>query len=158
MKSGSSSRTGDAFFRRRERAMALGLTAAISLGMGITGTAPAFAAPDGSGVVINEAYLSGGSAGAKYTNKFVELFNPTAAPIVLDGTSLQYRSATGSGPSNGVFPLTGTIPAGGHFLVQATSNGENGGALPAPDQISALNPSGKTGTLALVEGTAAVTL
>ena len=32
-------------------------------------------------VVISEAYLNGGSAGATYRNKFVELYNPTDAPI-----------------------------------------------------------------------------
>ncbi|KEP73974.1 hypothetical protein HR12_26225 [Microbacterium sp. SUBG005] len=36
---------------------------------------PAFAA-DGAKVVINEAYLKGGSAGAPYTHKFVELYTP----------------------------------------------------------------------------------
>jgi len=119
---------------------------------------PAFASTDGTGVVINEAYLSGGSAGAAYTNKFVELYNPTAAPIDLAGMSVQYRSATGTGAANGVVPLTGEIPAGGYYLVQGGSNGSNGAALPTPDASGSLNPSGTTGTIAVVEGTSAVTL
>ncbi len=53
-----------------------------------TGTSP---------VVINEAYLSGGSAGAAFKNKFVELYNASDAPVSLDGWSLQYRSARRSG-------------------------------------------------------------
>ena len=74
----------------------------------------ASAAVDGSSVVINEAYLNGGSANAPYLNKFVELYNPTAADIDLTGWSVQYRSATGTGASNGVVPLTGKIKAGGY--------------------------------------------
>jgi 5'-nucleotidase len=120
--------------------------------------APAFAAPDGSGVVINEVYARGGSANQPYTNKFVELFNPTDAPIALDGLSVQYRAAGGTGASAGVVALSGTIPAHGYFLVQGGSNGATGAPLPAPDAAGALNLSGATGTVALVEGTRAVTL
>src|SRR5687768_15781002 len=53
------------------------------------------AAAGTSPVVINEAYLSGGSTGAAYRNKFVELYNTSDAPVPLDGWSLQYRSAPG---------------------------------------------------------------
>ncbi len=42
------------------------------------------------------AGAGGGSAGAAFKNKFVELYNPTDAAIPLDGTSVQYRSATGT--------------------------------------------------------------
>ena len=37
-----------------------------------------------SGVVINEAYLSGGSKGAAYKNKFIELYNTTDNDVTLD--------------------------------------------------------------------------
>ncbi|AKV87734.1 5'-nucleotidase [Microbacterium sp. CGR1] len=144
--------------RSRGRLGVLAATCVAALGASALIAAPASADVSGTGVVINEAYLSGGSAGAAFTNKFVELYNPTAAPVTLDGLSLQYRSATGTGGSNGVAPLTGVIPAGGHYLVQAGSNGANGAALPTADVVSTLNPSGTNGTLALVEGTAAVTL
>ncbi|KQQ68517.1 ExeM/NucH family extracellular endonuclease [Microbacterium sp. Leaf320] len=144
--------------RSRGRLGVLAATCVAALGASALIAAPASADVAGTGVVINEAYLSGGSAGAAFTNKFVELYNPTAAPVTLDGLSLQYRSATGTGASNGVAPLTGVIPAGGHYLVQAGSNGANGAALPTADAVSTLNPSGTNGTLALVNGTAAVTL
>ena len=40
-------------------------------------TAPAATAnPAGSGLVIDEVYLNGGSAGATYLNKYIELGNP----------------------------------------------------------------------------------
>lgn len=143
---------------RRGRVAALAMATIVALGFGSLVASPASASPSGTGVVINEAYLSGSSAGAAFKNKFVELFNPTAADVTLDGTSLQYRSATGTANFTGVAPLTGVIPAGGYFLVQANGNGTNGAELPAPDVVSTLNPSGTTGTLALVAGTAAVAL
>ena len=59
----------------------------------------ASANPEGTGLVIEEAYLKAGSKGASYNQKFVEIGNPTDAPVSLDGWSLQYRSATGTGTS-----------------------------------------------------------
>ncbi|MFF5625649.1 ExeM/NucH family extracellular endonuclease [Microbacterium sp. NPDC012755] len=144
--------------RKRGRIGALAATCIAALSLGSLVATPAFASTDGTGVVINEAYLSGGSAGAAFTNKFVELYNPTSAPITLDGKSLQYRSATGTAAFSGVAALTGTIPAGGYYLVQGGSNGANGAALPKADAVSTLNPSGSSGTIALVDGTAAVNL
>ena len=155
---GAAQRAGSSIARRRGRIVAVALTTACTMGFGSLVAAPAFAAADGTGVVINEAYLSGGSAGAAFKNKFVELYNPTGSDITLDGMSVQYRSATGTGNSNGVVALSGTIPAGGHYLVQGGSNGANGADLPEADAAGNLNPSGTTGTLALVEGTSAITL
>src|SRR3954462_4301341 len=119
-------------FGRLARVAAAALAGA-GLAAGALVATPAYASTDGTGVVINEAYLSGGSAGAAFTNKFVELYNPTDAAIALDGTSIQYRSATGTGNSSGIVPLAGSIPAHGHYLVQGGSNGTGGAALPAPD-------------------------
>jgi 5'-nucleotidase len=127
-------------------ALTLGLAAAP-----LVATGSAVAAPDGSGVVINEAYLSGGSANAPYTHKFVELYNPTDAPVSLEGWSVQYRSATGTAVFSLSVTLSGSITPGGHYLVAGGSNGSVGDALPTPDASGAgLNPSGTTGTLALV--------
>ena len=60
--------------------------------------------PAGDGLVITEAYLNGGSAGATYSHKFVELYNPTSSPIDLTGKSVQYRSATGTGNARTAVP------------------------------------------------------
>lgn len=110
-------------------------------------------------MVINEAYLSGGSSGAAFRNKFVELYNGSDATVSLDGWSLQYRSATGTAAPTGVVPLSGSIPAKGYYLVQGGSNGTNGAALPAPDLAAgALNPSGAAGTIVLATQPAAVAL
>ncbi|MDQ0870453.1 5'-nucleotidase [Arthrobacter sp. V1I9] len=112
-----------------------------------------------SPVVINEAYLSGGSAGAAYKHKFVELYNSSDAPVSLDGWSVQYRSATGTAAPTGVAALSGSIPAKGYFLVQGSSNGANGADLPAPDLMAgSLNFGGAGGTIVLAKQRTAVTL
>ncbi|MCS5734763.1 ExeM/NucH family extracellular endonuclease [Herbiconiux daphne] len=117
----------------------------------------ASASVDGTGVVINEAYLKGGSAGAPFNKKFVELYNPSDAAVALDGWSLQYRSATVVTPAN-VAPLSGTIAPDSYFLVQINGNGANGSALPTPDLDlgGAITPSGTTGTLILADTTTAL--
>ncbi|NUT71889.1 ExeM/NucH family extracellular endonuclease [Pseudarthrobacter sp. C4D7] len=116
---------------------------------GAAGTSP---------VVINEAYLSGGSSGAAYRNKFVELYNSSDAPVSLDGWSVQYRSYNGTGAPSGIAALSGSIPAKGYYLVQGGSNGTNGADLPTPDVVTGLNPSGTTGTLVLAKQPTAVAL
>src|SRR6478752_2406751 len=117
------------------------------------------AAAGTSPVVINEAYLSGGSSGAAYKNKFVELYNSSDAPVSLDGWSVQYRSATGTAAPSGVAALSGSIPAKGYYLVLGASNGTNGADLPAPDLVAgALNFGGSGGTIVLAKQPTAVGL
>ena len=77
--------------RSRTIARTAGTLAALGL-LAPAVTVQATAAPAGDGLVINEAYTNGGSANAKFTHKFVELYNPTDKPISLDGWSLQYLS------------------------------------------------------------------
>ncbi|WP_199849725.1 ExeM/NucH family extracellular endonuclease [Blastococcus sp. Marseille-P5729] len=115
---------------------------------------PAAAVSDG--VIINELYARGGSANQPYTNKFVELHNPTGTAIDLNGMSIQYRSATGTGNASGVVALTGTIEPGGYYVIQLGSNGTTGAPLPEPDQTSGVNPSGTTGTVFLASTTTAI--
>jgi len=118
---------------------------------------PAAANPGGTGIVISEAYLGGGNNGATYNSKFVELYNPTLSPVSLNGSSLQYRSATGTLNPTTVVALTGTIPAKGHYLVQG-STGTNGVPLPtAPDATAtSLNPSAASGTIFLASQSTAL--
>lgn len=124
---------------------------------------PAFAveaSPAASGtspVIINEAYLSGGSAGAAFQNKFVELYNTSDAPVSLDGWSLQYRPAAGTNPPGGVSALSGSIPAKGYYLVKGGSNGAAGGELTGADVTAAgFNPGGTAGTIVLAKQATAV--
>jgi 5'-nucleotidase len=116
------------------------------------------AAAGTSPVVINEAYVNGGSSGAAYKNKFVELYNTSDAPVSLDGWSVQYRAATSTGAPSGLAALSGSIPAKGHYLIQGASNGANGADLPKPDLVTSLSPSGTTGTIVLAKQPTAVVL
>ncbi len=119
------------------------------------------AAPPGtSAVVINEAYLSGGSSGSAFKNKFVELYNSSDTPVSLAGWSLQYRSATSTAAPTGITPLTGSIPAKGYYLIQGATNSSTSTApaLPTPDvqATETLNPGGTAGTLVLAKQSNAV--
>ena len=120
----------------------------------------ASANPTGTGLVISEVYLKGGSTNAFFNQKFVEIANPTATPVTLDGWSLQYRAATSSGAFSSS-ALEGTVPVNGTFLVSIAGNGGDkavGADLPAADDTASLNPSGTTGTLVLADQAAALTL
>jgi 5'-nucleotidase len=101
------------------------------------------------GIIINEAYLSGGSANAPFASKFVELYNPTDEDVSLDGWSLQYRSAGSTAAPTGIGALAGTIPAGGYYLVSGASNGATGAQLPDADASIGASFSGSGGTLIL---------
>ncbi|MFC5130824.1 ExeM/NucH family extracellular endonuclease [Paeniglutamicibacter kerguelensis] len=105
---------------------------------------------DAAHVIINEAYLNGGSANASYKNKFVELYNPTNEDIDLSGWSLQYRSATGQVAPTGFAALSGTIKANDYYLVKGNSNGVAGSGLPTTDaDASDFSLAGGGGTLIL---------
>ncbi len=124
---------------------------------GLAAVSPAHANPAGTGLVISEIYANGGSTGATYTNKYVELANPTGADIPLSGLSLQYRPTSNTGNATTAVALVGTVPAHGFFVVQGGSNGANGGALPQVDQTAtALNIAGGGGTLFVANGTTAI--
>jgi len=116
--------------------------------------APALADPAGTGLVIGEVYVNGGSSGASYLNKFVEFYNPASSAVSLAGDTLQYRAATSTVVPSGsqVFALSGSVAAHGHFLVQLPGNGSSsnpGAALPTPDLStgSSVNPGASGGTL-----------
>jgi 5'-nucleotidase len=118
---------------RRVLSAAAGLAVAAA---GLAWVAPASANPGGTGLVISEVYGAGGNSGAVYNADFVELYNPTATAIGLTGDYVHYRSATGT--SGGTpYALSGSVPAGGHYLVQMSGTGANGAALPTPDAVAA---------------------
>ena len=132
------------------------LTVAAALVASLLVAPVAVAAPDGSAPVIGELYVNGGSANAPYTHKFAEIHNPTDEPIDLTGWSLQYRSATGTNAFS-TYALSGTVPAGGDFLVQGGSNAANGVPLPGVDLVvGGFNPAATGGIVALVRGTTAL--
>ncbi|WP_082499972.1 ExeM/NucH family extracellular endonuclease [Nocardioides sp. Leaf285] len=134
---------------RATRRVALPVAGAFSLAAVVTGLAgaPALAAPDGSGLVISEVYGGGGNTGAAFTHDFIELYNPTASAISVTGMSVQYRSATGT--SAQVTPLSGSVPAGGHYLVQQAAGTTPAAALPTPDATGTIAMSGSNGVVLL---------
>ncbi|MDQ3628323.1 MAG: ExeM/NucH family extracellular endonuclease [Actinomycetota bacterium] len=111
--------------------------------------------PAGSDLVINEVFPNGGGASGVYTHDFVELYNPTASDITLSGQTLQYRSQSGTAFGQ-VVPLTGTVPAEGHFLVQVGNAGTGGTAIPVTPNQTSGSPSlsATNGTLALAPSAA----
>lgn len=90
------------------------------------GVIPPVSCAAGLHVVVNEVKV--GSA-TSASDEFIELYNPCATTIDLNGSSLVYRSAAGTSDVV-VINLDKTIAAGGWYLV-AGPNYSNGGT---PDQ------------------------
>lgn len=125
------------------------LTSTYTHATGFTTVAPNLC--DGA-VVISQVYGAGGLAGASQRNDFVELHNRGSVAVSLAGKSIQYASAAGTTWLNQV-NLTGTIAAGGYYLIQLASDGTQGTVLPAPDQTGTVNMSGTSGKVAYVANT-----
>ena len=109
------------------RRIAVGAGLAL-LAAGLTPIAAAPANAASAGLVITEFYGNGGNSGANLNADFVELSIPTAGSISLAGKSIQYRSATGTGAGSAV-ALSGSVPAGKHYLIQVQAAGANGSAI-----------------------------
>lgn len=114
----------------------------------------AFQASAASNVVISQVYGGGGNAGAQYRNDFIELFNRGAAPVSLNGWSVQYASSTGSGWT--VTPLPAfTLQPGQYFLVQESAGTGGTASLPAPEAAGILALSATAGKVVLSNNTGA---
>jgi predicted extracellular nuclease len=121
----------------------------------LLGAAPALALPS-TGIVINEVYGGGGNGGATLTNDFIELENRGTAPVDLASYSVQYHSKSATGTWQ-LTALTGTLAPGARYLV-AEGKGAGGTApLPTPDVVGTIAMSATDGTVALVDGQAALT-
>lgn len=128
-----------------------------SLGVLAIALASATAAASDNGLVISQVSGSGGNAGAPFRNDFVELFNASNAAISLNGFSVQYASATGTGNfgNNAIVNLPNvTLQPGQYFLVQQASGGAAGNLLPTADASGTVNMSGTNGKVVLVNTTA----
>jgi hypothetical protein len=113
-------------------------------------------APGSPHLVISQIYGAGGNSGAALTSDYIEIFNPTSAPVALSGLSLQYASAAGNSWTNTTALPAKTLQAGQYFLVQESSGGAVGSAMPTPDATGTINLSGSAGKVALVSGTTAL--
>lgn len=128
-------------------ALALAVTGAV---VGLSTSASAVS----STVVVNEVYGGGGNSGAVFDRDFVELANRSASPVDLAGWRVEYASATGATWAG--TPLTGTIPAGGRFLVGEAFGGNlDLPDLPTVDVPGTLAMSGTSGKVRLVDAGAA---
>lgn len=111
-------------------------------------------------IVISQVYGGGGNAGAVYTHDFVELFNRGTFTVSLNGWSIQYASATGTGNFGSsttlITPLSGSLAPGQYLLVQEASQAAVGSPLPTPDitDSSPIAMSATGGKVALVMSTA----
>jgi DNA/RNA endonuclease G (NUC1) len=84
-------------------------------------------------VLISQVYGGGGNSGATYKNDFIELFNPGASSVDITGWSVQYASTTGT--TWQATSLSGTIPAGGFYLIQEAAGTGAAPNLPTPDAV-----------------------
>jgi predicted extracellular nuclease len=92
--------------------------------------------------VISQVYGGGGNSGATLTHDFIELFNRGTSSVSLNGWSVQYASATGTGNfganDNMITPLPDVILAPGQYLLIQEAQGAGGTtALPTPDVTDA---------------------
>jgi predicted extracellular nuclease len=129
-------------------------TLAVALVAAIAAT-PASAAPS-TGLVVNEVYGGGGNSGATYTNDFVEIANRGSSPVDVSGWSVQYHPAASSGPWQ-VTQLSGSIAPGAFYLVAEAAGLGGTQPLPSPQVSGTINMSASSGTVALVNGTTALT-
>lgn len=106
-------------------------------------------------VIINQVYGGGGNSGSTYKNDFIELYNPTDSAVSLAGWSVQYASKTGT--SWTVTTLSGSIAAGGYYLIQQAQGSGGTVNLPTPDAIGTIAMSSADGKVALVSVTTALT-
>jgi hypothetical protein len=107
-------------------------------------------------VVISQYYGGGGNSGAPYTNDFIELKNLGDSPVNLNGWAVQYTSTSGSSWTSST-SLSGTIQAGGYFLIQEAAGATVSGALPTPDVTGTIAMGGPGGKVALTNTTTALT-
>lgn len=108
-----------------------------------------------SGVVLSEVYGGGGNSGAQYANDFIELYNHGTTDVSVAGWSVQYASATGTSWQS--TPLTGTVAAGGYYLVKEGAGSGTGAALPTPNDTGTIALSAANGKVALVDNSTALT-
>jgi hypothetical protein len=105
-------------------------------------------------IVVGEVFAAGGNSGAAYANDYVELFNRGASAVTVDGWTIQYASAASTTWQSTA--LSGSIPAGGRYLVQLASGGANGSVLPAPDATGTSNLAVTGGKVAVVDNATAL--
>jgi DNA/RNA endonuclease G (NUC1) len=100
-------------------------------------------------IVISQVYGGGGNSGATYKNDFIELYNPTANTVSVNGWSVQYASAGGS--TWAVTDLSGSIAPGQYYLVKEAQGAGGTVDLPTPNATGTITMSSSDGKVALVD-------
>ena len=118
-------------------------------------TRPSTAQAVSPDILISEVYGGGGNAGATLTNDFIELYNRSGSAVAVNGWSVQYAAAAGS--TWQVTALSGSIPAGGQYLVQEAAGAGGTTPLPTPDATGTIAMSATSGKVALVTNATALT-
>jgi hypothetical protein len=139
--------------RPSPRVAALAVSALVAGGAVALAAAPATAAS--ADVAISQVYGGGGNSGATLTNDFIELRNTSAAAVDVTGWSVQYASAAGT--TWQVTQLSGSVPAGGHYLVGEAAGAGGTTPLPTPDATGSIPMSATAGKVALVTAGSALT-
>ena len=138
----------------RRSAVLCALCALVTL---VAGALPAHAVS--TGLVISQVYGGGGNTGATLTHDYVELYNRGPVALPLNGLSIQYASATGTGNFGTATQITELpdvmVQPGQYFLVQEASQAAVGAALPTPDFVdpTPIAMAAGAGKIALVSGT-----
>jgi DNA/RNA endonuclease G (NUC1) len=105
-------------------------------------------------VVISQVYGGGGNTGdpaATLKNDFIELYNPTANTVSLNGWSVQYASASGSTWT--VTDLSGSIAPGQYYLIKESQGTGGSVDLPTPNATGTIFMGAGAGKVALVNNT-----
>jgi predicted extracellular nuclease len=129
---------------------------AVAVVAAVVGAVPNASAAPSSTLVINEVYGGGGNSGATYTNDFIELTNRGSSPVSVDGWSVQYHSGGTTGAWQ-TTQLSGSIPAGGIYLVGEGQGSGGTQPLPTTQASGSIAMSGTAGTVALVHSSDALT-
>jgi hypothetical protein len=130
-----------------------GISSPVSVALAGNGTT---AIPPSGSIVISQVYGAGGNTGAVLNADYVELHNRSNTSRSLAGYSVQYASPTSTGAWAGKIKLPSvSIAAGGFYLIQMSTAGTIGNALPVPDLIAspAINIGQFNGKVALVSDT-----
>ncbi len=133
--------------------------ASVCLGAALAIVTPAATSADATpstSVLINEVYGGGGNSGATFTNDFIELTNRSAAPVSVDGWSVQYHSSSATGAWQ-VTPLSGSIAPGAFYLIAEAQGTGGTQPLPPAQATGVISMSGTAGTVALVNSATALT-
>ncbi len=106
-------------------------------------------------IVVSQVYGAGGNSGSTLRSDFIELHNNGTTAVNLSTWSVQYASSTGTTWTR--TNLTGSIPAGGYFLVKQADGTGGTANLPTPDTTGTIAMSGTAGKIALVNNQTTLT-